>query len=159
MEKKDRKENFMIISTKKGTLKEGIEKIVDRFKSVGLDVTSSSPARLQCLYLVVRYHQDRRARRPANPWIDNVTRVSAPIKGKQPSHPPRQIPSSTAAAEDRRQGEDRYGRPLQHRERRAGPPSHRASRPAVRLSPRRRFTSPHLSYFPGPRDWRASLIR
>ena len=74
----------MIISTKKGTPKEELEKIVDRFEKQGLDVTLITGKDYNVFGLVASDASILRRNNPcdvlANPWIDNVTRVSAPYK-------------------------------------------------------------------------------
>ena len=87
----------MIISTKKGTPKEELEKIVDKFEKQGLDVTLITGKDYNVFGLVGDTTKIDERDVLANPWIDNVTRVSAPISGPTAcSTPP--IPSSTAAA-------------------------------------------------------------
>ncbi len=87
----------MIISTKKGTPKEELEKIVDKFEKQGLDVTLITGKDYNVFGLVGDTTKIDERDVLANPWIDNVTRVSAPISGQTAcSTPP--IPSSTAAA-------------------------------------------------------------
>ena len=98
----------MIISTKKGTPKEELEKIVDRFEKQGLDVTLITGKDYNVFGLVGDTTKIDERDVLANPWIDNVTRVSAPYKrANRLFHPEdtvvdingvRQIPSSTAAA-------------------------------------------------------------
>ena len=87
----------MIISTKKGAPKEELEKIVDRFEKQGLDVTLITGKDYNVFGLVGDTTKIDERDVLANPWIDNVTRVSAPYKRANPSST-RQIPSSTAAA-------------------------------------------------------------
>ena len=87
----------MIISTKKGTPKEELEKIVDRFEKQGLDVTLITGKDYNVFGLVGDTTKIDERDVLANPWIDNVTRVSAPISVPTASST-RQIPSSTAAA-------------------------------------------------------------
>ena len=70
----------MIISTKKGALKEELEKIVDRFEKQGLDVTLITGKDYNVFGLVGDTTKIDERDVLANPWIDNVTRVSAPYK-------------------------------------------------------------------------------
>ena len=70
----------MIISTKKGTPKEELEKIVDKFKHQGLDVTLITGKNYNVFGLVGDTTKIDERDVLANPWIDNVTRVSAPYK-------------------------------------------------------------------------------
>ena len=70
----------MIISTKKGTPKEELEKIVDRFEKQGLDVTLITGKDYNVFGLVGDTTKIDERDVLANPWIDNVTRVSAPYK-------------------------------------------------------------------------------
>ena len=87
----------MIISTKKGTPKVELEKIVDKFEKQGLDVTLITGKDYNVFGLVGDTTKIDERDVLANPWIDNVTRVSAPYKrANRLFHPP--IPSSTAAA-------------------------------------------------------------
>ena len=51
----------MIISTKKGTPKDELEKIVDKFEKQGLDVTLITGKDYNVFGLVGGHHQDRRA--------------------------------------------------------------------------------------------------
>ena len=70
----------MIISTKKGTPKEELEKIVDKFEKQGLDVTLITGKDYNVFGLVGDTTKIDERDVLANPWIDNVTRVSAPYK-------------------------------------------------------------------------------
>ena len=70
----------MIISTKKGTPKDELEKIVDKFEAQGLDVTLISGKDYNVFGLVGDTTKIDERDVLANPWIDNVTRVSAPYK-------------------------------------------------------------------------------
>ena len=70
----------MIISTKKGTPKEELEKIVDKFEHQGLDVTLITGKDYNVFGLVGDTTKIDERDVLANPWIDNVTRVSAPYK-------------------------------------------------------------------------------
>ena len=69
----------MIISTKKGAPKEELEKIVDRFEKQGLDVTLITGKDYNVFGLVGDTTKIDERDVLANPWIDNVTRVSAPF--------------------------------------------------------------------------------
>ena len=127
----------MIISTKKGTPKEELEKIVDKFEKQGLDVTLITGKDYNVFGLVGDTTKIDERDVLANPWIDNVTRVSAPCR----------LGHRLRRREDRQQGKDRrHGRPLQHRERRAGS-AHRAGGQGGRRGavPRRCLQAPHLS--------------
>ena len=100
----------MIISTKKGTPKVELEKIVDKFEKQGLDVTLITGKDYNVFGLVGDTTKIDERDVLANPWIDNVTRVSAPYKRAN-----RLFRHRLRRREDRRQGEDRrHGRPLQH---------------------------------------------
>ena len=100
----------MIISTKKGTPKVELEKIVDKFEKQGLDVTLITGKDYNVFGLVGDTTKIDERDVLANPWIDNVTRVSAPYKRAN-----RRFRHRLRRREDRRQGEDRrHGRPLQH---------------------------------------------
>ena len=70
----------MIISTKKGTPKEELEKIVEKFEKQGLDVTLITGKDYNVFGLVGDTTKIDERDVLANPWIDNVTRVSAPYK-------------------------------------------------------------------------------
>ena len=70
----------MIISTKKGTPKPELEKIVDKFEKQGLDVTLITGKDYNVFGLVGDTTKIDERDVLANPWIDNVTRVSAPYK-------------------------------------------------------------------------------
>ena len=70
----------MIISTKKGTPKIELEKIVDKFEKQGLDVTLITGKDYNVFGLVGDTTKIDERDVLANPWIDNVTRVSAPYK-------------------------------------------------------------------------------
>ncbi|MFR8717062.1 MAG: 3-deoxy-7-phosphoheptulonate synthase [Faecalibacterium prausnitzii] len=63
----------MIISTKKGTPKEELEKIVDRFEKQGLDVTLITGKDYNVFGLVGDTTKIDERDVLANPWIDNVT--------------------------------------------------------------------------------------
>ena len=138
----------MIISTKKGAPKEELEKIVDRFEKQGLDVTLITGKDYNVFGLVGDTTKIDERDVLANPWIDNVTRVSAPYKrANRLFHPADSVIDCGGVKIG---GKDA----LQHRERRAGPP-HRTGRQGRRRDPlpRRRLQAPHLSLLlPGPRD-------
>ncbi len=68
------------ISTKKGTPKDELEKIVDKFEKQGLDVTLITGKDYNVFGLVGDTTKIDERDVLANPWIDNVTRVSAPYK-------------------------------------------------------------------------------
>ena len=70
----------MIISTKKGTPNVELEKIVDKFEKQGLDVTLITGKDYNVFGLVGDTTKIDERDVLANPWIDNVTRVSAPYK-------------------------------------------------------------------------------
>lgn len=70
----------MIISTKKGTPKEELEKIVDRFEKKGLSVTVITGTDYTVFGLVGDTTKLDERDILSNPWVDNVTRVSAPYK-------------------------------------------------------------------------------
>ena len=89
----------MIISTKKGTPKEELEKIVDRFEKQGLDVTLITGKDYNVFGLVGDTTKIDERDVLANPWIDNVTRVSAPYKrANRLFHPADSVIDSSAAA-------------------------------------------------------------
>ena len=70
----------MIISTKKGTPQEELDKIVDQFEKLGLSVTLISGTDYNVFGLVGDTTKLDERSILANPWVDNVTRVSAPYK-------------------------------------------------------------------------------
>ena len=70
----------MIISTKKGTPKEELEKIIHRFEAQGLSVTLITGTDYNVFGLVGDTTKLDERDILANPWVDNVTRVSAPYK-------------------------------------------------------------------------------
>ena len=88
----------MIISTKKGTPKEELEKIVDKFEHQGLDVTLITGKDYNVFGLVGDTTKIDERDVLANPWIDNVTRVSAPRTSAPTACSTPPILSSTAAA-------------------------------------------------------------
>ena len=85
----------MIISTKKGTPQEELDKIVDQFEKLGLSVTLISGTDYNVFGLVGDTTKLDERSILANPWVDNVTRVSAPYKRANCSTRPTR--SSTAA--------------------------------------------------------------
>ena len=70
----------MIISTKKGTPQEELDRIVDKFEKQGLSVTLISGTDYNVFGLVGDTTKLDERDILANPWVDNVTRVSAPYK-------------------------------------------------------------------------------
>ena len=70
----------MIISTKKGTPKAELERIISLFESKGLDVTMISGQDYNVFGLVGDTTKIQEEDVLSNPWVDNVTRVSAPYK-------------------------------------------------------------------------------
>ena len=70
----------MIISTKKGTPKEELEKIIHRFEAQGLSVTLITGTDYNVFGLVGDTTKLDEQDILSNPWVDNVTRVSAPYK-------------------------------------------------------------------------------
>ena len=70
----------MIISTKKGTPKEELEKIVDKFEKLGLSVTLIQGTDYNVFGVVGDTPQVDERSVLSNPWVENVTRVSAPYK-------------------------------------------------------------------------------
>ncbi len=70
----------MIISTKKGTPQEEIDKIVTGFEAKGLSVTMITGTDYTVFGLVGDTTQITEHDVLSNPWVDNVTRVSAPYK-------------------------------------------------------------------------------
>ncbi len=70
----------MIISTKKGTPSIEIDKIISSFEAKGLSVTLITGADYNVFGLVGDTTQISESDVRSNPWVDNVTRVSAPYK-------------------------------------------------------------------------------
>jgi 3-deoxy-7-phosphoheptulonate synthase len=70
----------MIISTKKGTPKDEIERIIDGFEKQGLSVTLIQGTDYNVFGLVGDTTKIDERDILSNPWVDNVTRVSAPYK-------------------------------------------------------------------------------
>lgn len=70
----------MIISTKKGTPKEELEKIISSFEAQGLAVTLIQGTDYNVFGLVGDTTKIAENDVLSNPWVDNVTRVSAPYK-------------------------------------------------------------------------------
>ena len=118
----------MIISTKKGTPKEELEKIVDKFEHQGLDVTLITGKDYNVFGLVGDTTKIDERDVLANPWIDNVTRVSAPYKrANRLFHPADSVIDCGGVKIGGKEKDRRHGRPLQHRGCRAGS-AHRAER-------------------------------
>ena len=106
----------MIISTKKGTPKEELEKIVDKFEKQGLDVTLITGKDYNVFGLVGDTTKIDERDVLANPWIDNVTRVSAPYKrANRLFHPADSIIDCGGVKIGSGREDRRDGRPLQHR--------------------------------------------
>ena len=70
----------MIISTKKGTPKHEIEHIIEGFEKQGLSVTLIQGTDYNVFGLVGDTTKIDERDVLSNPWVDNVTRVSAPYK-------------------------------------------------------------------------------
>ena len=70
----------MIISTKRGTPQEELQKIISEFESQGLEVTLIRGTDYNVFGLVGDTTKLDERSILANPWVDNVTRVSAPYK-------------------------------------------------------------------------------
>ena len=70
----------MIISTKKGTPQEEIDRIIDNFERQGLSVTLIRGTDYNVFGLVGDTTRIAEKDVRANPWVENVTRVSAPYK-------------------------------------------------------------------------------
>ena len=70
----------MIISTKKGTPQEELQKIISGFEAQGLEVTLIRGTDYNVFGLVGDTTKIDERDVLANPWIANVTRVSAPYK-------------------------------------------------------------------------------
>ena len=73
----------MIISTKKGTPQEELDKIVDKFEKQGLSVTLITGTDYNVFGLFGLVGDTTKLDERdimANPWVENVTRVSAPYK-------------------------------------------------------------------------------
>src|SRR5699024_9139644 len=70
----------MIISTKKGTPQEELDKIVDQFEKLGLSVTLLSCTHYYVFGLVRHTSKLDALSFPAIPWVHHVTRVSAPYQ-------------------------------------------------------------------------------
>ena len=79
----------MIISTKKGTPKEELEKIVDKFEHQGLDVTLITGKDYNVFGLVGDTTKIDERDVLANPWIRHP-RV-CPVQARQPPVPPRRF--------------------------------------------------------------------
>ena len=70
----------MIISTKKGTPQVELDRIIDSFEKQGLSVTLIRGTDYNVFGLVGDTTKIAEKDVLANPWVDNVTRVSAPYK-------------------------------------------------------------------------------
>ena len=70
----------MIISTKKGTLQVELDRIIDNFEHQGLSVTLIRGTDYNVFGLVGDTTKIAEKDVLANPWVENVTRVSAPYK-------------------------------------------------------------------------------
>ena len=70
----------MIISTKRGTPQEELQKIISEFESQGLEVTLIRGTDYNVFGLVGDTTKINEKVVAANPWVDSVTRVSAPYK-------------------------------------------------------------------------------
>ena len=70
----------MIISTKRGTPQEELQKIVAEFEAQGLEVTLIRGTDYNVFGLVGDTTKINEKVVAANPWVDSVTRVSAPYK-------------------------------------------------------------------------------
>ncbi|MGN0983258.1 MAG: 3-deoxy-7-phosphoheptulonate synthase [Gemmiger sp.] len=70
----------MIISTKKGTPQQELDRIIDNFEKQGLSVTLIRGTDYNVFGLVGDTTKIAEKDVLANPWVDNVTRVSAPYK-------------------------------------------------------------------------------
>ena len=70
----------MIISTKKGTPQVELDRIVDNFEKQGLSVTLIRGTDYNVFGLVGDTTKIAEKDVLANPWVENVTRVSAPYK-------------------------------------------------------------------------------
>ena len=78
----------MIISTKKGAPQAELDRIIDNFEHQGLSVTLIRGTDYNVFGLVGDTTKIAEKDVLANPWVENVTRVSAPYK-RQPPVPPR----------------------------------------------------------------------
>ena len=70
----------MIISTKKGTPQEELQKIISGFEAQGLEVTLIRGTDYNVFGLVGDTTKINDKVVAANPWVESVTRVSAPYK-------------------------------------------------------------------------------
>ena len=146
----------MIISTKKGTPKEELEKIVDRFEKQGLDVTLITGKDYNVFGLVGDTTKIDERDVLANPWIDNVTRVSAPYKrANRLFHPADSVIDCGGVKIGGKEKIAVMAGPAASRAKSRPSASHRASRPAVRPSSAAALTSPA----PLPTPSRASRPR
>ena len=133
----------MIISTKKGTPKEELEKIVDRFEKQGLDVTLITGKDYNVFGLVGDTTKIDERDVLANPWIDNVTRVSAPYKrANRLFHPADSVIDCGGVKIGGKEKIAVMAAPAASRAKSRPSASHRASRPAVRPSSAAALTSP-----------------
>ena len=97
----------MIISTKKGTPQVELDRIVDNFEKQGLSVTLIRGTDYNVFGLVGDTTKIAEKDVLANPWVENVTRVSAP--------PPGGYRRGHQRCQGRRQcAHRRYGRSVQH---------------------------------------------
>ena len=104
----------MIISTKKGTPQVELDRIVDNFEKQGLSVTLIRGTDYNVFGLVGDTTKIAEKDVLANPWVENVTRVSAPYK-RQPPVPPGGYRRGHKRRQGRRQcAHRRYGRSVQH---------------------------------------------
>ena len=96
----------MIISTKKGTPQEELDRIVDKFEKQGLSVTLISGTDYNVFGLVGDTTKLDERDILANPWVDNVTRVRhprvGPLQAGQPPVPPRGFGDRLRRGQDRR---------------------------------------------------------
>lgn len=146
----------MIISTKKGTPKEELEKIVDRFEKQGLDVTLITGKDYNVFGLVGDTTKIDERDVLANPWIDNVTRVSAPYKrANRLFHPADSVIDCGGVKIGGKEKIAVMAGPCGIEAKSRPSASHRASRPAVRPSSAAALTSPA----PLPTLFRASRPR
>ena len=137
----------MIISTKKGTPKEELEKIVDKFEKQGLDVTLITGKDYNVFGLVGDTTKIDERDVLANPWIDNVTRVSAPYKrANRLFHPADSVIDCGGVKIGSKEKIAVMAGPCSIEKRRAGS-AHRAGGQGGRRGavPRRRLQAPHLS--------------
>ena len=133
----------MIISTKKGAPKEELEKIVDRFEKQGLDVTLITGKDYNVFGLVGDTTKIDERDVLANPWIDNVTRVSAPYKrANRLFHPADSVIDCGGVKIGGKEKIAVMAGPCSIESEEQASASHRASRPAARSSSAAALTSP-----------------